>query len=134
MRRRVLVVDDDPSLRFLVRQALPDGAWEVVEAESHLAAIDVASRQHLDLVVADYFTGDGKTYLDREDGIVILRGCTRAPLLILTGAYIEPACRHRLLDAGVSEIIIKRPLLEGLEEAMLRAIDGAPRPKECDRA
>ncbi len=50
---RVLVVDDDPSIRLAVTFALRDEGYEVDEAASGLAALELVGRTQVDLILLD---------------------------------------------------------------------------------
>ena len=51
---RILLVDDDPDIRFVARIALRKGKHEVIEAENGLVAIDWLARgERCDLVICD---------------------------------------------------------------------------------
>jgi len=49
----VLVVDDEEHHRLLYREELEDAGYEVVLAGSGPEAVEIASRQHIDIVVLD---------------------------------------------------------------------------------
>jgi len=51
---RVLVVDDEPAVRGLVRRVLAGGGFEVVEAADGQEALRVAQQDVPDLVVLDW--------------------------------------------------------------------------------
>jgi len=52
-RGRVLVVDDDISLSRLVRAILHTADYEVAQAYNGIEALEVASREHPDVIVLD---------------------------------------------------------------------------------
>src|SRR3989442_14067812 len=64
--RRVLVVDDEPSMRELLAIMLRKEGFEVVAAESRAVAAAVLAQGPVDLVITDVKLPDG-------DGIEILR-------------------------------------------------------------
>lgn len=51
--RRVLVIDDDPQIRKLLRLMLQGEGYEVIEAGGGEAAVDLCRRQSCDLVITD---------------------------------------------------------------------------------
>jgi diguanylate cyclase (GGDEF)-like protein len=53
IKRRILLVDDDPLIRQLVVRALSDATLQVVEASSGLEAIALATAQPPDLILLD---------------------------------------------------------------------------------
>jgi CheY-like chemotaxis protein/anti-sigma regulatory factor (Ser/Thr protein kinase) len=53
VRRRVLVVDDEPAIREIQRRLLGRAGLDVVLASSGLEACEVLQREHVDLVISD---------------------------------------------------------------------------------
>ena len=53
MRKRILVVDDDPSIRFLLRLIFESAGYQVTEAQHGLAALIHIRDAIPDLVVTD---------------------------------------------------------------------------------
>ncbi len=51
--RKLLVVDDEPALRFLVSSALEDEGYILLEAEDGLAALDIVAKEKPDLIILD---------------------------------------------------------------------------------
>lgn len=51
--RKVLVVDDESNMRFLLRMTLESGGFEVVEAHHGAAALERVKQEEPDLVVTD---------------------------------------------------------------------------------
>jgi DNA-binding response OmpR family regulator len=56
--RRVLVVDDEPSIRMLCAVNLGLGGFVVTEAESGAEALELAAREEFDLVLLDVMLPD----------------------------------------------------------------------------
>lgn len=50
---RVLVIDDDPSIRQVIAYALADEGYQVDEASDGEAALDLVGRQHPDIILLD---------------------------------------------------------------------------------
>jgi len=82
-RARVLVVDDSPSFRRMVRYVLNQGGFEVTEAADADQAIAATQRSAFDLVLTDQ-------NLPGTDGLQLIRalrqkpGCEHVPILMLT--------------------------------------------------
>jgi CheY-like chemotaxis protein len=51
--RRVLIVDDESSMRFLLRMILENAGYEILEAEHGAAALERINEWRPDLVVTD---------------------------------------------------------------------------------
>ena len=93
MSRRVLVVDDEIALRYIVARAFRDRGYEVVEAADGKAALDVARSASLpfDLVV----TNSRMPHLDGPQLAEQLRQLyPRLPIIHLSGSH-RP---HRMPD------------------------------------
>ena len=50
---RILVVDDEPNIRFVYKEVLNEEGFEVAEAESVNETFDILNRENIDLVVLD---------------------------------------------------------------------------------
>src|SRR5580693_1420235 len=60
-KRTIFVVEDEPTLRALVRRVLERGGYEVIEASSGLAALELwkTNKTHVDLLLTDMVMPDG---------------------------------------------------------------------------
>lgn len=127
MAIRVLVVDDDPDVRFVLRTALGlrDG-WEVVgEARDGSEVLDVAERTRPDVVILDLAM--------ETPGDVVVSSLIRSfPECMVTVFSALPAANHkeRLLRLGAFSYIEKGQLsalprlLEADYAEFRRALDG----------
>jgi DNA-binding response OmpR family regulator len=118
---RVLVVDDEPAIRWLVVRALEEHGYEVSEADSGPSAIAALAWQP-DLVVLDRLMPgmDGQAVLDE----IRRRGNT--PVIMLTALAAE-ADRIAGLDHGADDYLVK-PFSLGELEARVRALLRRARP------
>lgn len=80
---RVLVADDDPLIRMVLRSALEEHGVEVAEAASGAEAI--AAAHTVDLAVVDARM-PGLSLLET---IVGLRSQRRIPVLVISGAWLD---------------------------------------------
>ena len=76
----VLIVEDDPNLRILWEDVFAGSGHQTVSVDSATAARDALSAGAFELVVLDFYLGDG----DGGDVARALDGDT--PILIVTGA------------------------------------------------
>jgi two-component system response regulator MprA len=122
---RVLVIEDDQSVRDALRRALMLGGWEVVEASDGSTGLYRALDDMPDVIVLDIGLPD-------LDGLQVCRtlreGGNRTPVLMLT-ARVDVPDRIAGLDAGADDYLIK-PYDVGELQARLRAlvrrnVDGA---------
>lgn len=94
----ILLVDDDPILRSLLRATLPEEEYEVVEAGDAASALAALEREATDLVVLDWRLPDG------SGGYVLAEAKARwpgLPVIVLTAeAYAE---------AGAADAFLTKP-------------------------
>ena len=119
---RVLVVDDEPSVRTVVRLILEKAGYDVLEAENGEAAIEVLNsgenRLVLDVVICDI-------RMPKINGVQAIEYFQRAyphvPVIVLT-AYPETKMAVSLMRSGVADYLIKpvdaRKLKAAVEQAM----------------
>jgi two-component system KDP operon response regulator KdpE len=98
----VLVVDDEPQIRRVVRRAVEATAARVIEAPTGRDAIDAAAAERPDLIVLDLGLPD-VTGLEvcRE-----VRQWSTAPILVLSARHSETE-KVGLLDAGADDYMTK---------------------------
>ncbi len=68
-KRTIFVVEDEPTLRALVRKVLERDGYNVIEAPSGLAALELWSdkKPHVDLLLTDMVMPDGISGLQLAD-------------------------------------------------------------------
>jgi len=109
MNNTVLVVDDEPSMRRVLRQFLERAGMQVLEAPSgHEALNVVAGSAPVHALVCDVMM-PGLSGLDFYDQLVDVRPALRHRVVFLTGAAHDP---------DVSELIEQRgvPLVSKLDD------------------
>lgn len=122
----ILVIDDEPQIRRVVRHALEDGAVRVIEAATGKDGLDRAAAERPDLVVLDLGLPD-------VPGISVcteLRKWSSAPIVVLSARHSE-AEKVRLLDAGADDYMTKpfgTAELQARVRAQLRRARSVPRP------
>lgn len=110
--RTVLVVDDDPRVRSILRHALELEGFSVLEAAAEHEALDLFSKAVVDLVTLDLKLG-------QSDGLQLareMRAISDVPLIMITGKHSEIA-RIVGLEHGADDYIVK-PF--NMRETMLR--------------
>jgi len=120
---RVIVVDDDASMRLLLRAVLETKGWGVVEAVDGLDALDVIrSQKGLDLVIVDLD-------MPRMDGLEFVwklrdqKAWATLPVIVVTGEKDE-MLEAQLLEEGADDYVRKpvdgRLLLARVESTLRR--------------
>ena len=101
--RKILVVDDDPRLRDLLRRYLTDQGFNVLTAEDGQEMTKIWHREHIDLLVLDLM-------LPGEDGLSICRRLRgnhdNTPIIMLT-ARAEEIDRIIGLEMGADDYLSK---------------------------
>ncbi|HEX8848158.1 MAG TPA: winged helix-turn-helix domain-containing protein [Gemmatimonadaceae bacterium] len=98
----VLVIDDEPQIRRVVRNALQPMVSRVLEAATAREGMDLAAAEQPALVVLDLGLPDlGGMEVCRD-----LRGFTAAPIIVLSARHGERE-KAALLDAGADDYMTK---------------------------
>jgi len=99
----ILIVDDEPPIRRLLRTSLASQGFEVSEAADGRAALAEIGRSHPDLVVLDLGLPD----IDGADVIRTLRdGGNAVPILVLSSRSDEKG-KVEALDLGADDYVTK---------------------------
>jgi two-component system KDP operon response regulator KdpE len=99
---RVLVIDDEPQIRRVVRNALEADHAQVLEAESGRAGIDAVAAERVDLVVLDLGLPDvSGAEVCRE-----IRGWSPVPIVVLSARHSDRE-KAALLDLGADDYVTK---------------------------
>lgn len=126
----ILVVDDEPQLRQLLRTTLVAHGFRVIEAPTAARALIEAASHKPDLMLLDLGLPDG----DGHDVVRKVRAWSSMPIVVLS-ARTEEAQKVRALDAGADDYVTKPfsigELLARMRAALRRAApapEGEPRP------
>lgn len=99
---RILVVDDEPQIRRMLRTSLPVEDFLVEEADTGTAALERGNAGGLDLVLLDLGLPD----MDGQDVIRRLRRQSQVPIIVLTVRHQESE-KVRALDSGADDYVTK---------------------------
>jgi CheY-like chemotaxis protein len=117
---RVLVIDDEPDVRWLVRRLLEFDGYEVVVSDDGVRGLAAAQQQRPDAIVLDLM-------MPMMDGYEVLAGLKTdprtadVPVVILT-AVATVATRQRVTDSGATTCLTKPFDPEELTAALWSAI------------
>ncbi len=122
MMKTILIVDDQPELRFVLRLVLEEEGFDCLEASDGEMAIQMLTdHSSVDLVITDF-------QMPRMHGLQLLNQLMTHPVLwnipkiFITGENSIPL-RHKALQAGASLVFFK-PLdviaLRGSVQRLLR--------------
>ena len=109
---RILVVDDEPAIRRLLRSTLGVQDYSVLEAATVAEALEVLDREKVELIILDLGLPDG----DGLEVIRRLRPDSQLPIIVLSSRDDERG-KVEALDAGADDYVTK-PF--GVEELVAR--------------
>jgi two-component system KDP operon response regulator KdpE len=119
----ILVIDDEPQIRRVVRNTFQSTGARVVEAATGREGIDRAAAERPDLIILDLGLPD-------IVGVEICREIRKwadAPILVLSARHSEDE-KVALLDAGADDYVTKpfsTPELQARARALLRRAPGS---------
>ena len=125
-RHRILLVEDEPSIRLPLTDELEDAGYEVLEAADGQVGLDLALREDPDLILLDLM-------LPVRDGFSVLRAIRAdrltAPVIVLS-ARGEEWDRIQGFECGADDYVVKpfsaRELLLRIEALLVRTRGTAP--------
>ena len=98
----VLVIDDEPQIRRVVRNSLGGLAVRFMEASTGLEGLDIAAAEQPALIILDLGLPDR----DGSDVCRDLRTFTQAPIIVLSARGSDRE-KEKLLDAGADDYVTK---------------------------
>lgn len=137
MRKRILIIDDDPILLRVLRALLIANNYEVVVAVDAISGMSAARKEKPDLIILDIGLpgGDGFLLMERFKKLASL---VFVPIIVLTGR--DPQ-RDRVpaLQAGAEAFLTKphdnnellaviRQALQFCDQSASRKVSGDPLP------
>jgi two-component system KDP operon response regulator KdpE len=98
----LLIIDDEPQIRRVVRHAIEGDDARVLEAGSGKEGIDLAAAQRPDLIVLDLGLPD----MSGADVCREVRGWSTAPIVVLSARHSDHE-KAALLDLGADDYVTK---------------------------
>jgi DNA-binding response OmpR family regulator len=127
----ILVVDDDPKVRLLLRRCFEPEGYEVSEAAGGTEAMACASSRKVDLVTLDLNLG-------RENGLTVARqllDISAVPIIMITGKG-DIVDKVVGLELGADDYIAKpfhlREVLARVRSVLRRSATGTPTSHQQD--
>jgi len=100
---KILVIDDEPSVRALLDMRLRHQGYDVLFADNGWKGLELYHQEHPDVIVLDL-------RMPELDGVTVLKAIRRVdlkqPVIILTGDT-TPEVERQVRALGVSEFIVK---------------------------
>jgi CheY-like chemotaxis protein len=103
--KKILIVDDEASLRLLISATLEDDAFEIYEAEDGISGLEMAQKHKPDLVILDMMM-PGITGLEVCQKLKSNPGTSKIKVLLLT-AKGQQRDREAAWEAGVDFFLAK---------------------------
>jgi CheY-like chemotaxis protein len=105
VRTRVLITDDEPMTRMVLKLSLEKDGYEVLQATNGREAVELAARERPELLIMDL-------NMPEVDGYAAIARIRRelplatVPILVLTGDD-QPGTEQRVLELGADDYLIK---------------------------
>lgn len=104
-RRKILIAEDDASLRVLLKRKLENSGYEVLEAVDGFECLNISFEEHPDLIVLDLI-------MPNKTGIEVLNellnddwGC-KVPIIVLTNKS-DFSTEQKVFKYGAEEYLVK---------------------------
>jgi DNA-binding response OmpR family regulator len=119
-RRHVLIVDDEPAVRRMVRGVLESSGFECEESENGVSALEWLKQHHTDVIIVDY-------QMPIMNGLNVLEHVQsthngHTPRVIMLSGLIDEKEKLKAIDLGAYAIIDKpcnfRELVVKVNEAI----------------
>jgi len=129
--KRILIIDDENDLRFVLKRFLSKHGYEVLEASSGKKALDILRSNEVDLILCDF-------KLDDMDGDEVLKAIkeinSTVPVIIITG-YSNIKTAVEVMRLGAIDYVTKPLLPEEILITIRKALDANPEeaPAEAGR-
>jgi len=121
--KKILVVDDEKSIREMLVKFLDDKGYRTYSAADGAEALEVLKREKPDVVLLDI-------RMPGQDGIETLQQIKRADKrvgVIMVTAVSEREVAEQCLELGAFDYITKPISLKYLEESLLARLLGHPK-------
>lgn len=131
-KKKILIVEDHSDIRRLMAFFLERIGYDVVEAETGLAAIERANATQPDLIMMDLGLPD----ITGDEAIARLKvdpSTKHIPVIVITAYYEGAPLVESALAAGACEVLYKPVALRILEDTLLRLLITTPEEESLNR-
>ncbi len=129
LRRRILVVDDDPVQRRLLRARLELHGFDVEVTESGEEALALAARETFDAIASDVLmpglNGFGLCLAARRDPDL-----EQVPIILFSASYLEPEDCQVARSVGADAFVLRTPDFRELVDALEGSLVLKSRPRD----
>lgn len=126
----ILIVEDDPTAKFVTRRILTKKGYEVSVADNGLEGFELVKKNNFDVIITDWLmpTMDGIELISK-----IRREIKKQPIIFLLTAVNSAEAKNKALFAGADEYLTKpiifETLLDKVEQALKRGSSLVAKPK-----
>jgi len=113
MPKRLLVVDDDPAVRDLVKKYFSAAGWEVEVAKTGTEGLALAGGKVYEVILLDVKLPDGKG-TDFCRRLRLDPKMARVPVFLMSGALTGTGDKIEGMDLGAVDYVVKPLALEAL--------------------
>lgn len=119
MSKKILIMDDDPTIAELLREALADEGYETHMTTQSLRFFDAVTEVRPDLILLDLMM----QYLDGRDELKLMEmGSFNIPVIVVTAFLDADKEAEEFRKAGVVHIVYKPFDLDQLVELVKKTI------------
>jgi len=122
--KRILIIDDDPSIQLLYEEELSEEGYEVISSDGEKGLLQLIAAKRPDLILLD-------VKLRRRSGLSLLhdiRNAFHGIPVMLTTAY--PAFQIDPKSVGADAYVTKNPDLTGLKQQIKKCLATSGPPEE----
>jgi len=125
---KVLIADDDPTHRKLLRASLRTLGHESIEAADGIEILELLTREKVDAVISDILMPNMDGYRVCAE-VRKTAGLENTPIILYSSTYQSPGDRNLALKFGAS-VFLEKPAPPEVLESMLRSAIARPRPQQ----
>lgn len=114
--RSLLIVDDSPISRKIIRKLLPPGPFDIREAGNGLECLKLYQEARADLVLLD-LTMPG---MDGFETLAHLKQLDPQVKVVVVTADIQSSSQAKVMDLGALQVIPKPPKADVLQQVIAR--------------
>lgn len=119
-RPKVLLIDDDPAYRYVVKQLLADTSWQILEAENGQVGLELAQREQPTVIVLDLL-------MPEISGFEVLRQLKKQPqtqaipVIIHSSTQLDTATQNQLSQQSIA-VLPKETTFQPMAISQLRTL------------